>query len=40
MSDKDDDKYMFSWLNKAEELVSIEISIVSKDEDAKQECLT
>ncbi len=38
MSDKDDNKYEFSWLDKKDELISIEITIVEKDEDPP--CLT
>lgn len=38
MSDKDDNKYEFSWLDQKDELVSIEITIVEKDEDPP--CLT
>jgi hypothetical protein len=40
MSDKDKDKYEFSWLDKKDELVSIEITIVEKDKDADPPCLT
>lgn len=39
MSDKDTDKYTFSWLNAASEPICIEISIVEKGED-KEQCLT